>query len=249
MRATFCSCMKQSVFSIAFFASAAGCVIVLIFASVDAITEALRTKELLEAGWHNAQLLNAVKSDAFMLTVPILAAIPYATAFVDDLKSGYIRLYLHRTTFGRYLICKIAVCTITGGLAIIIGYFAVYAIFTGAFMPAEAPGGGGGIFDVLKCALNVFLTGCLWSCVGMLLSAVTENRYIAYVSPFIVCYLLIILHERYARDFYALYPVEWLAPVKSWPFGGFSILLLVVELIAICVALFLLIGGRRLRRL
>lgn len=249
MRETFRSCMKQSVFSLAFLASAVGCAVVLIFASVDAITEALRAKELLEAGWHNARILSAVNSDAFMLTVPILAAIPYATAFVDDLKSGFIRLYLHRTTFRRYLISKIAACTITGGLAIIIGYFTAYAVFAGVFIPAEEAGNGGGAFDVLKCALNVFLTGSLWSCVGMLLSAVTENRYISYVSPFIVCYLLIILHERYARDFYALYPVEWLLPDKSWPLAGFSIPLLILELIAVCGALFLLIGERRLRRL
>ena len=241
--------MKQSVFSLAFLISVVGCVIVLIFASADAITDTLRAKELLEAGWHNAIMLDAVRSDAFMLAMPILAAIPYATAFVDDLKSGYIRLYLHRTTVYRYLISKIVVCAITGGFAIIIGYFAVYAIFTGIFLPAEAKGSGESTFDVLKYALNIFLEGALWSCVGMLLSAVTENRYISYASPFIVCYLLIILHERYARDYYALYPVEWISTAESWPLGGFSISLLILELIAVCIALFLLIGERRLRRL
>ena len=39
-------------------------------------------------------LLKALSSDIILLVTPILAAIPYTSSFVDDVKTGYIKAYL-----------------------------------------------------------------------------------------------------------------------------------------------------------
>ena len=58
--------------------------------------------------------------------------------------------------------------------------------------------------------------------VGMLCSTITMNSYMAYASPFILYYVLIILQERYARDYFMLNPQNYLTLEGKWPFGGWS---------------------------
>jgi hypothetical protein len=66
------------------------------------------------------------------------------------------------------------------------------------------------------------LSGALWAMLGMLLSTVTMNTYMAYAAPFILYYVLIILQERYARDIFMLNPQNYLTLTGTWPFGGWS---------------------------
>ena len=68
----------------------------------------------------------------------------------------------------------------------------------------------------------------------------------AYASPFILYYVLIILNERYFEDLYVLYPKEWLFPSDAWVMGSFGVMLLLIELIAIVSFLFVITAKRRL---
>ena len=58
-------------------------------------------------GYHCELLLNALGRDIILFAVPILAAIPYTTAFTDDVKSGYLKPYLTRTSVSWYILGKV----------------------------------------------------------------------------------------------------------------------------------------------
>ena len=72
------------------------------------------------------------------------------------------------------------------------------------------------------------------------------SKYMAYASPFILYYVLIILNERYFENLYVLYPKEWLFPSDAWVMGGFGVILLLVELTAIVSLAFAITAKRRL---
>jgi hypothetical protein len=82
--------------------------------------------------------------------------------------------------------------------------------------------------------------------VGFTFAALTQSKYMAYASPFILYYVLIILHERYFENFYVLYPKEWLFPSNAWVLGGFGVIILLTILSAILSLCFTIIAKRRL---
>ena len=95
--------------------------------------------------------------------------------------------------------------------------------------------------------LLYFASGALWATVGMLFANLTGSRYMAYASPFVIFYVLIILYERYFGGMYVLYPKEWLSPSGVWHYGVPGALLVVGELTAILALCAGLAGKRRIK--
>ena len=96
--------------------------------------------------------------------------------------------------------------------------------------------------------LGTVVSLLLWraASVGMLFSNLTMSRYMAYASPFVIYYVLIILYERYFPVVYVLYPKEWLAPSSLWLYGNAGVLMIVAELTALAGLGAGLSAGRRL---
>lgn len=193
--------------------------------------------EGLQSGFHAQILLNSLKSDMMLLCVPILAALPYTSAFLDDYKSGYLKQYLPRSGKSRYIKGKVAATALSGGFSLFIGIIAAYLIFNLVFLPMElAPEKEmmqQPLFpQILGSACIFFLCGGLWSLVGALFASATLSRYMAYASPFIIYYVLVILSERYLKNIYVLNPKEWLRASESWPGGGWGDALMLAVLIA-----------------
>ena len=92
----------------------------------------------------------------------------------------------------------------------------------------------------------MFASGAFWASIGMLFSNLTMSRYMAYASPFVIYYVLIILYERYFPVVYVLYPKEWLAPSSLWLYGNAGVLMIVAELTALAGLGAGLSAGRRL---
>lgn len=82
----------------------------------------------------------------------------------------------------------------------------------------------------------------------MTMSTIMESKYIAYASPFIVYYLLVIFYERYFPNTWLLYPKNWLNP-EIWPLGIGSAALFLLELTFLCGLVFYVRGKRRLEQL
>ncbi len=202
------------------------------------------------AGYHETLLLQCMSSDLLLLVTPILAAIPYTSAFVDDEKSGFLKAFLPRTSVTKHVIGKELACALSGGLALVVGIFMGYALFALLLMPHEVlvdyyvePQIGAIAFR----AGLFFLQGACWALIGMLLSAMTGNIYLAYAAPFILYYVLIILQERYFRTVFMLNPKNYLTLSGAWPLNGNSAFILIAIILAILLLGFYVLAERKLR--
>ena len=248
------SSIRQALSGRGFLLSLCGTAAVIFLSSIKAIVTAFRSETLLVFGYHHDFIASALGSDGMTLALPLLAALPFTAAFLDDLKSGFLKEYLPRTTPTGYLLGRITGCLLSGALALCLGVFLAYAVAVLLFLPLERaptdPALIGKLIRELRQTLELMAcSGALWSAVGLLLGSVTGSKYMAYASPFVLYYVLIILHERYFPDLFILYPKEWIAPSAHWQFGVTGVLLLVGELTVLAALGFFVAAGRRLRQL
>jgi len=94
----------------------------------------------------------------------------------------------------------------------------------------------------------VFAAGMLWAAVGMILGAVTESRFMAVASPFVLCNLLIILCERYFTGLFVVYPREFMCPTDKWPMSSWGAVIWIMEIVTMLGLVFVAVGKRRLGR-
>ena len=221
--------LRQAVGSWGFLISLAGAALIPLLSSVQGILAGFRSAELLSPGYHSDLIMGALSSEAMALALPILAALPYTASFIDDVKSGFIKEYLPRTTVPRYIAGKAVGCAVSGGLALALGILAAY--------------------NLIETALMFFASGAFWSLTGMTFAALTDSKYMAYASPFVLFYLLIILYERYFDKLFVLYPREWLDPSPRWMFGKIGVAVLLTEFSLLMALAFAYAAKRRLERI
>ena len=246
--------LRQAIFSRGFIISTVGTALILLLSSVQGILAGFRSAELLSPGFHSDLIMGALSSEAMALALPILAALPYTASFIDDVKSGFIKEYLPRTTVPRYIAGKAVGCAVSGGLTLALGIFIAYGFAALMFLPMEAyPKAGETVpnyFDnLMETALMFFASGAFWSLTGMTFAALTDSKYMAYASPFVLFYLLIILYERYFDKLFVLYPREWLSPSPRWMFGKVGVAVLLIEFSLLMALAFAYAAKRRLERI
>lgn len=118
-----------------------------------------------------------VKSELFQISVPVLASLPYSTAWLGDYQSGYIKEYLPRCGRTSYILGKFLACGISGG-----------SLITTACLFRLMTGDGE---DMEWKLLLIFLSGMLWAVVAATLAAAANSRYVAYGGAFVLftCWL------------------------------------------------------------
>lgn len=218
--------------------------------STETLLRAVQQQSLLPAGYSTTFMSNALTTNTIISFLPVIAILPFSGVYVDDLKSKFARFYLIRSNYGYYLWSRILVCFLYGGGAILLGGLMSWGISALLFMPMEKAAENGSVSTVSIWPILVlfFLTGGLWSVVGMTMSTLMESKYIAYASPFVIYYLLVILCERYFPDAYLLYPLNWTNP-EAWPYGAWGAAIFLLELTLVFSILFVIRAGRRLREL
>lgn len=174
-------------------------------------------------------------SGLFRVCVPVLAALPYGLAWLNEYQSGYLKAYLPRTSIRAYISGKFLACGISGGLLEALGVW-VFRLLK----PEDAAE----ISEVL-----IFASGMLWAVLAATLAAWAGSRCIAYGGSFVLYYILVILYERYFADWYCLYPYEWLAPAHQWIFGETGVLILLSGWILILWCLYFFLLKRCIARL
>ncbi len=256
MKRTICAGCRQAFTGAAFFAAILGTVLVLVIGGFQDGWSALRGVEqsLLGSGFHRTLLQTALSSDTMVLTLPILSALPFTASYLDDIRSGFIKEYLPRTRVRDYIVGKQMACLLSGGLALVLGILLFYALSALILTPLEQapPKGAEGtdwLSPLMEQCLRFFCSGAFWSLVGMTMAAATGSKYMAYASPFILYYVLIILCERYFHKLYILNPKEWIAPEEAWVGGVWGMAGLLMELVLIFGGWFTLLAKRRLERI
>ena len=243
--------LRRAVMSRSFVLAMLGMVLCLIFGALTDMLMVFKMEvPLVMYGYHEELFVTALKSDIILLVVPLLAAIPFTTAFVEDVRSGYLKQCLPRTTTTRYLLGKSLSCALSGGLALLGGAVIGLLLFTLVFSPMEIYAEfavKSRMGEIAFSLLLLFLSGAMWATVGLLLSTLTMNTFIAYASPFILYYVLVIMQERYFRTTFMLNPKNYLTMQGEFPLEGRSAALTLLVLLCVMLLLFYVYGQRRLR--
>ena len=217
---------------------------------MDHLIRAYRDNTFIE-GLHMILLMKGFQSESLSSFLPILAALPFSGCFVDDLKSKFARFFLIRSSYRTYIVSRIIVGFLAGGLAILSGALITWGATAVVLIPMERPIESmepAAIDGLIEICFLLFLNGGFWSVVGMAMSTLMESKYISYATPFVFYYLLVILYERYFSDLFIIYPKTWTAP-DAWPFGCWGAAIFLLEMTLIFAILFAFRAGRRLQQL
>lgn len=166
----------------------------------------------------------------YKMSVPLVCTLPYACGWLDEYKSGYVKLSLVRGSMRGYILGKFLACTIAGGGAEVLAAWLCVTLKS----PKTQWDYG-----------MTFLTAALWAAVAAVLAALSNSKYLAYGGAFVVCYFLVIICERYWPGLYCLCPYEWLDMEHTWPFGtaGAASLLMGIILI-LALWYYMILKGR-----
>lgn len=225
-------------------------VTLIFFASIDFLVLLFRNPTLLAPDYPAELIIKAVHSNIVVTFLPIIAALPVAGNYVDDIKSKYVRYILIRTDCTKYLASRILMCCLSGGAVVVTGILLAWGGVALLLLPmekvaevfSEAPA------TLLRTIILAFLNSGLWALVGMTMSTIMESQYVAHASPFVIYYLLVILYDRYLPNAFLLSPSNWTDP-DVWPLDTFGATLFLLELNAICGIVFFIRAGKRLREL
>lgn len=254
MKRAILSNLKQGILSAPFLVGTVAIAALIFISSIEEILTAVRTVGLLYNGFHTSLVLNAVKSDSVAFFVPVTAVLPMAAAYVEDIKTNYVRYYLFRASRSSYIIGRICGCFVSGGLVLLLGILLAYGASALLFLPMERAAAAdaekiGGLREVIRAALLFFLSGGFWALLGLSASTLMESKYIAYASPFIAFYLLVIIRERYFTSLFVLSPKEWLVPSDKWFLRNWGPTVIILELTLLAAMLFAANAERRLKQL
>lgn len=247
--------LKRALTSWGFIAGVCGLSVAAFFGVFDQMLPVFQgtMTEGLQQGFTMQLFFSALQSDVVLLVLPILCALPFTPAFLDDYKSRYLRGYLPRSGKTPYVQAKVVATALSGGLALFLGVLLTLLVFSVLFLPMEVPpekpelseyeqqmqewqgtateeddtGAQQSFINIIEKSTVFFLSGCLWSLVGGLLASITTSKYMAYASPFILYYVLVILSQRYFKDLYVINPQEWLNPSEVWLGGVWGAALMV----------------------
>lgn len=227
----------------------ATCVAVLMYLAAQHLIQLFPVSSPFSAGFFLSCFCRLIQSDEIIPIYVIVAGMPYACVYVDDIKSKFFRYVLIRSSYDHYVSSHYWVGCIYGGISLFLSLLSFYVLLACLLLPFESLGKmeKTDIIDAISLCAVICLNGCFWSALAMTTSTFMESQYVAYASPFIVYYIFIILHERYFTRLLIINPKEWINPSKSWFLGRWGPVVIVVELIIILYYLFSNQVKRRLK--
>ena len=226
-------------------------VVLIMISFVDPLIRTYWEHSYIPKGFHVELLIQGLRSNTVSSFLPILAALPFGGCFVDDLKSKFARFFLIRSSYRTYIISRIIVGFLAGGLAILSGALIAWGTTAAVLIPIEQEIDGmvpRTIDGLIEICFLLFINGGFWSVVGMAMSTLMESKYISYATPFVFYYLLVILYERYFSDLFIIHPKTWTDPA-AWPFGCWDAAVFLLKMTLIFAFLFAYRAGRRLQQL
>ncbi len=141
--------------------------------------------------------------DAFRKLVTIFAAVPFTANFADEWKHNITASCISRKGIKKYALSNMSFCVITAFLAVFIGIM-LYMLLASTFSEFDRPGkyfddvlpyselmnmGLRWLYPVIR--IFVFSASCaVWCSMGLMLSAIVPNKYIAICSPVVASYVI-----------------------------------------------------------
>ena len=203
--------LKKSVFSLGFAACAAITAILCFTSPGFSDTETNRAYRVFEAilyiDWQTLAKegvsgMNLIFGGLYgycNMFMPIIAALPFVTAFCNERNTGNIRLNIIRTGKMRYYISKYLSAIISAGTAVVLGCI-IYAVVVYSIFPTDSdckefrvlvmPHDERGVKEFLGFIPGVFMYGAISVLPAFFLSGFVKNHYLITCIPFMLTYFL-----------------------------------------------------------
>jgi hypothetical protein len=163
----------------------------------------------------NRLLLNLSYGE-FGFLAALLATLPFADSFLDDLNQGFLRQIVQRVPYRKYKTAKIMVVALAGGLSLVLAMLVVFsaglvgatdwesrAYFSGYANPLTEPFGPLGslytanpIFYLFYLLASAFGFGATQALMGLAFSTIIQNRYVVLAMPLVIVQILDFLQTR-----------------------------------------------------
>lgn len=197
---------------------------VILFAEVasDAFTTPWRQMD--QTGYGDAYFFNiSIHFGYYIYAAPLLCAFAASWLFCDDADTGYYRSRLMKSGKREYQYGLFLGTTLGGGLALMIGIL-LFATSLAVIYPPYYPATGMAVMNAwipvlqgpignwnyMICnALLAFIFGMIWSGIGLIFSVLSHNRYISYLSPFIICLSLVLVMPVELQPLEMLVQMNW----------------------------------------
>lgn len=156
-------------------------------------------------------------SSILLIIVPILVCLPFSTSYLQEKQSNFQQNIYVRINKRKYLITKVIINGLVGGLTITIILtisFLIFLIFKGTHSTVDLVNyldlsgtpaylyGISPFLYVLVIIIGSFFGGFTFSTITLSLSTIIKNKYISLLSPFILNAITGIFLQQINKVFY-----------------------------------------------
>ena len=181
----------------------------------------------------------ALQSQIMVFFLPVAASLPAGAVFLQESKSGFLKLYCVRMNRMEYLKRKLFQVYVSGAFPFFLAGLLAFLICFLFFFALEIVGEikGEEILEAFLLLMRICLIGGMLAELSGFFAAIFLNYYMAYGLPFVCFYFLVILKDRYLPDMYAMYPAEWILCEENWGESGNGIWLFLLAFTALALIL------------
>ena len=163
------------------------------------ITCYISSREYIDDGTNSVYIIDLmIHLGMFKKVMVFFSTVPFVTVYCQDCNSGYIKSLIVRSGERNYAWSNVIACTLSGFTAVFAGIIAYFGIVS-FFCPTQAYETAGVYSNIalnlpiiyVLLLVGVFsLYATMWTIVGLALSSVLPDNYVALGSPLIFGYLL-----------------------------------------------------------
>lgn len=131
--------LERAVTSVGFLLAVVGTIIALMAGSFTGLWVDMEVvkEQGLEFGYHWQMLKRGLQSEAFTFALPILCTLGFGGVYLEEMKSGFYKFALPRYGRRTYVLTKVIVSVLSGGLAMWIGVMVMALIYWAVYAPME----------------------------------------------------------------------------------------------------------------
>ena len=186
------------------------------------------------------RLLASLYFGNFSFLAALLATLPFADSFLDDLNQGFLRMIVQRTSYRKYIWAKLLSVALAGGVSLLLAELVIFLCginrlsdwttmigsFQGSFYLGQPQGLLGGLYSVnpllylAYLLVSAFGFGAVYALLGLAISAVIHNRYVVLAAPLVLVQVFSFLEERALHLTPALNPLNSLLPFNANRYEG-----------------------------
>lgn len=195
----------------------------------------------------------------FFTIFPLLAAIPFANSYHIDLKTGYVKNILTRTSKKSYYVSKYIAVFVSAGAAVVIPLiFNLY--LTAMILPSITPSASAGFYPILETATfsniyyanpglytilyltNIFFVSGILASTALAFSYYIKYKYVITLVPYL-CYIFVSFQGMFFSNS-SIRIESWVNPCNNATLNLTIVILEITVIFIVTLSIYLIKGKR-----